>query len=402
MRKARLAFFLLNALSQAISLLIIFSLSRLLNESDFNLFGKCITGLALLTILSHCNTSLLMQVKSDAEVRRANSASFMVLCFSSIAFFVIFSMLNSFEGVLFAISITLGFFYNGLNVAYTNILIRDKLVLKMGSWKFFCILSQLLVVFGCYLFSVSFYLFIFLYFLFPILVTTLFIIDSRVLSRNMILQFEENLVYLKNNLGFLKKSVPSSILNSVSLHGVTYSILALFSNEIGNLFFLIARVVAGPISLISMLLSQLFTGDFTEKIRAGLNERALQTYNKYFFFSLSLGVVGYSLLFFVLSLNSYLFFGESNIVLLIFISCIFYCIRFVFIPTMLTGLLLEKAGFMLIWESARCLSLLLLFLIFYIFESKFELFLSLLSIVYLCFYLMHFFIMKRAILHAKI
>ncbi|MBE3792119.1 hypothetical protein WOB69_07475 [Vibrio parahaemolyticus] len=404
--KNKISLLALNFVSQLFSFFLIWFLSRKLNVEVFSDFGKVSSAIAWVTSLTILNTGLIYQIKKSVLLKKISRYGVSILAYNTIIVLILlwlFEFVNN-EFVTsinyyFITVVAFAFYSVGLSSLVQSRLIRSKKLRELGVFKLIqSLVSSIVIFFFSLIIGLNFAssnVIIFLYFLGYFISSVIFIkgdIKPYSIKRTVKFVFRER-VYCLN-------SVANNLINSSSIHGVSYGMFFVFEEKYAAAFFLLSRIIGGPVSLVSNIASQIYISEVGGKIREHNYYQVLRIMYKYIISAFLVGVAGYLVLGFVLSLNFVAIFGnEWSFSQPILLPCIIYFfIRFTFIPIMQTLNLASHIKSMFYWELSRVSLLTILFLIFFIIELDITWFVYSLSLSFLFLYLQYINMVRRKLI----
>ncbi|MFS1926090.1 hypothetical protein [Vibrio breoganii] len=396
----KIFFIILNTISQLLSFFLIWMMSNGLTVESFSIFGKVVSTIALITSLTTLNSNILIQVKPDDTVTYSNIYARKIVITNSAILLTLLILYYGFFHLKPADGINLlvfcfAFLSIGFSTIYGSNLTRSRHFTGLGLMKLNqVVISSIFVIVSMSLFLDNDYIagiIIFSYYLGYFMSSIIFIYKIKG-------EVNDNIIkYVLSEREFCFNSVFNSLINSASIHGVTLLIYFTFDENYAAAFFLFSRIIGGPVSLLSTVLSQIYTGDIGKLVREGKIGLINQVCRRYLLLSSVVGIAGFGTLYFLLNEFFLTFFSEDWLFAqkLILPTTIYFLTRFTFIPVMQTLNILSKVNIMTIWEFTRLFLLSTLFLFAKIYDVSIYTFVYFLTITVLSSYLIFVFLVER-------
>lgn len=202
--------------------------------------------------------------------------------------------------------------------------------------------------------------------------------------------FQVDLKKIKSNLlsyiHFPKYSLLSNLFSAISLFVPVIIVNSLYNVEITGQFDLSRQILAVPLSLISLSISQVFLENITSKKKK--SESFMKLYRKILLILIVMAIMGGAIVYFY-GVNLFVFFFGENWNIAGQISSILiwgYAIKFVVSPLAISFIALEELKINSIWQFSYFVTILSLYLFN---QLSFESFLKVYVLIDLIFYLLY-------------
>ncbi len=209
------------------------------------------------------------------------------------------------------------------------------------------------------------------------------------------LTISQSIQIVKDNLSHIINLVPAEFANTCALSAITLTISGLFGTTIVGYYSLSIRVLAIPLSLISVNVSQVFLRKITTVIqeKQSAYECCIKTMKALSIISCT----GFTVLFFIAPYVCEIIFGEGWKLAGIYISILspMYALNFVASSLISVYVVAEKQRNQLIIQSTFLVTCGLLYLFAIMFKWNIELYLIFISIIYTIIYIIMLFDIVR-------